>query len=356
MDIPSILDKLNKQTNFSDDQAQRENPGFADQLRNINQFRQGGGAGGQTAPPSSALRVTFSPEAFAQLAQETTLQAGFIFANNHLRAFLANEAGLATETTLAGIAETLNQIQFATEKTADSPLVQRLVDVGIGFPNNPQDPTNAAFTQSPIQDILGRGGLSLFAGFDAINSNLETLRNLQGLAEPTPDLSQMPGDSEGTPMYAHIVNQPQVQDVRLVGGVLDGVKDTLKTKVEGTVDVKQVGRCAGNTIGRMGHAVGIWSNDSCLCAGRFRASESLTGRYFYASRIDRCREPTQRCVQYCDLGRYWIVLSRALRWLTLTAKLRFCVSNSCPPRMAITSPCLFMTGPPLLPRETGALM
>ena len=150
-------------------------------------------------------------------------------------------ANVAQETTLAGIAATLDRVQLATERVADAPLVQGLIDAGIAFPNDPQDPTNAAFTQSPIQDILGRGGLSLFAGFDAINSNLETLRNLQGLAEPTPDLSQMPGGSEGTPMYAHIVNQPQVQDVRLVGGVLDGVKDTLKAKVEGTVDVKQVG-------------------------------------------------------------------------------------------------------------------
>ena len=217
--------------------------GFGDTLGNANQFAPRAGGGGR-AEVSGALRVTFPTEVLSKLAQEETLSKQFLSVNHHLatiRTFIANGADWATETTLAGIAETLNQIQFATEKTADSPLVQRLVDAGIAFPNDPQDPTNAAFTQSPIQDILGRGGLSLFAGFDAINSNLETLRNLQGLAEPTPDLSQMPGGSEGTPMYAHIVNQPQVQDVRLVGGVLDGVKDTLKTKVEGTVDVKQVG-------------------------------------------------------------------------------------------------------------------
>ena len=223
VDIPSILDKLNQQTNFSDDQAQRENPGFGDILRSVNQFRQE--AGGSSGGVSGALRVTFPPEVFAQLAQESTLQAGFIFANDHLRAFLANEAGLATEATLA-------QIQSNTERIADAPLVQQLVDAGVAFPNDPTDPVNAIFTESPIHDFLGRGGLSLFAGFDAIKQNLETLQG----AGDAPNLMQI-GSAEN-PGFFNVLNYPEKQEIT------GKVEVTNKVQIEGNVNAKQVGTFA----------------------------------------------------------------------------------------------------------------
>ena len=104
----------------------------------------------QAAAVSSALRVTFPPEVFAQLAQESTLQAGFIFANDYLRAFLANEAGLATEATLA-------QIQSNTERIADAPLVQQLVDAGVAFPNDPTDPDKRCIHRIAYPRLFGSG-------------------------------------------------------------------------------------------------------------------------------------------------------------------------------------------------------
>ena len=177
----------------------------------------GGGGGG------NAIQVSLPKSTLNAIAQEKTLlemQAGFrsqfqetntyfsnivgglTSANRHLsgirRALLADDTPqiqlsteatlqtLATESTLSALSSTLAQIQLNTERIADAPLVQGLLDAGVEFPNDPLDPTNAAFTQSPIQDILSQGGLSLFAGFDAINQNLEILQGLQRLAEPTP--------------------------------------------------------------------------------------------------------------------------------------------------------------------------
>ena len=152
-------------------------------------------------------------------------------ANQHLatiRTFLANDTDFATETTLAGIAETLDQIKLSTERVADAPLVQGLVDAGVAFPNDPLDPTNAAFTESPIVDILSRGGLGLFAAFSNLNQRIAEM------VEPTPDLMQI-GSAE-SPGFFNILNLPEVQKVE--------VTNKVKTQVEGTVDVKHVGALA----------------------------------------------------------------------------------------------------------------
>ena len=205
----------------------------------------GGGGGGNaiqvTFPPSLRNAITSQANTLLELqsAQKEFFQSSVAFynktgnqnltANQHLsgiRRVLAGETEdnetlnrLATEATLTSISDTLNQIRVETQRVADAPLVDRLVEAGVVFPNDPQDPTNAAFTQSPIQDILSQGGLSLFAGFDAINQNLQTLLDSQ--AQGTPDLSVMPGGDPSTPMYAHILNQtepPAVQKVEVVGG------------------------------------------------------------------------------------------------------------------------------------------
>ncbi len=210
--------------------------GFGDALRNENQFAQRAGGGGR-AGLSGALRVTFPTEVLATLAQEETLSKQFEGANQHLaimRTFIANDI----YPSLTGIADTLNSIRIATEKTADSPLVERLVDQGVAFPNDPTDPTNRALVNSPIVDILSQSGLSLFAGFDNIQRNLDLLQEGAVKAQPV-DLSQMAGASESNPLYAHIVNQsepPAVQKVEMVNKPL--------VRIEGTVPVKHVGSLA----------------------------------------------------------------------------------------------------------------
>ena len=116
--------------------------------------------------------------------------------------------------------------------------MERLVDQGVAFPNDPTDPTNRALVNSPIVDILSQSGLSLFAGFDNIQRNLDLLQEGAVKAQPV-DLSQMAGASESNPLYAHIVNQsepPAVQKVEMVNKPL--------VRIEGTVPVKHVGSLA----------------------------------------------------------------------------------------------------------------
>ena len=147
------------------------------------------------------------------------------------------------------MAETLNQIRFATQRVADAPLVDRLVDAGVAFPNDPTDPTNAALTQSPINDILGQGGLSLFANFDKIDQNLQTLLDAQQQTQGTPDLSVIPGTDPSNPMYIVDVNRDTPRKVEIVntpkmvvdGGVLDGVRNPVDVKQVGVVQVSQSG-------------------------------------------------------------------------------------------------------------------
>ena len=104
----------------------------------------------------------------------------------------------------------------------------------MGFPNDPTDPTNAALTQSPINDILGQGCLSLLSSFDAIAQNLEILQGGAANAQPA-DLSQMPGSTPDNPMYIIDTSRPPVQKVE----VMNTVKT--ETKVMNDVNVKQVG-------------------------------------------------------------------------------------------------------------------
>ena len=221
--------------------------GFAEALRNANQFRPG--AGGGHAGQAGTLRVALPTETLSRLAQQETLLKQFTGANQHLaimRTFIANEMFPSLNTQLTEITDALNSIRIATEKTAEAPLVERLVDAGVAFPNDPQDPTNAALTQSPIQDILSQGGLSLFAGFDNIDKNLQTLLDAQSQAQGTPDLSVIPGTDPSNPMYIVDVNRDTPRKVEIVGGNVDAkiVNKTLDTNVVNTVGVKHVGALA----------------------------------------------------------------------------------------------------------------
>ena len=279
VDIPAILDKLNQQTNFSDDQAQRENPGFGDILRSVNQFRQetGGQIGG--AWPSGSLRVTLPTEAFAELAQETTLQSGFIFANDHLaiiRTLLANDdAAFATETTLAGMAETLDRIELATERIADQPLVDQLIEAGVAFPQSLEERIN-----SFLPDVLSQGGLNQFSTFGNLNRRIETgelapdlaqigseerpgffnvanLPEIAGLLAPA-DMSLMPGGTADNPAFVSLVNLPAIQKVEVtnpqekveVTNEKINVEGSVKAEVSNTVGVRQVGSFAVTQAGQ----------------------------------------------------------------------------------------------------------
>ena len=134
----------------------------------------GGGGGGNaiqvTFPPSLRNAITDQAGTLKEIqaSQKEFFQSSIAFfdtsgeqgltTNQHLsgirRALLSEDAPqvqLATEATLVGMTETLNQIQLNTERIADAPLVNRLVDAGAAFPNDPTDPTNAALTQSPDQ-------------------------------------------------------------------------------------------------------------------------------------------------------------------------------------------------------------
>ena len=114
----------------------------------------------------------------------------------------------------------------------------------MAFPNDPQDPTNAALTQSPIVDILSQGGLNLFAGFDNIDRNLQTLLDAQSQAQGTPDLSVM--GTPDNPIYIRDVDAGAPRKVEIVGGNVDAkvVNKTIDANVVNTVGVKQVGAFA----------------------------------------------------------------------------------------------------------------
>ena len=224
IDIPDILDRLNEQTDFTRGAPiNAGQQGFGETLRSVNQFQREGGAGGG-GTQGSALRVTFPPELFQQLAQETTLQTGFLFANQYLEAvsteqknvtvqleilnsFLSNGmfpaidtrlANAAQESTLASIHTTLDYIRRATERTADAPLVEELRRIGVSFPNDPTDPTNAALTASPIVDILGRGGLNLFANFDLLAQRFADLLPDETANQDTDATTPEPPDESDT--------------------------------------------------------------------------------------------------------------------------------------------------------------
>ena len=250
---------------------------------NTDQFRTGGRCGWtDSAGVSGALRVTFPTEVLSKLAQEETLSKQFVGANQHLaimRTFIANEMFPSLNTQLTEITDALNSIRIATEKTAEAPLVERLVNAGVAFPNDPQDPTNAAFTQSPIQDILSQGGLSLFAGFDNIDRNLQTLLDAQSQVQGTPDLSVIPGTDPSNPMYIVDVNRDTPRKVEIVGGNVDAkiVNKTLDTNVVNTVGVKQVGVVQVTQGGEWVMQLAGGGTLSCLCRGRKACSRTLLG-------------------------------------------------------------------------------
>lgn len=144
---------------------------------------------------------------------------------------LASVAQAATtqETTLSSIASTLDSIRIATQRTADAPLVDRLLEAGVLFPQSPEDRINSA-----LPDFLTQQGLGLFADQDRLNSFLADMG-------PTPDLTGGLGDSEGNPLFAK-VEFPDVQKVEVIGGKVDAnVTNEVSVKQVGTVKVTQEG-------------------------------------------------------------------------------------------------------------------
>ena len=235
----------------------------------------GGGGGGnaiQVSLPKSTLNAIAQEKTLLELhagfrsqfqetnTYSTNIVGGLTSANQHLsgirRALLADDTPqiqlsteatlqtLATESTLSALSITLAQIQLNTERIADAPLVQGLLDAGVEFPNDPLDPTNAAFTQSPIQDILSQGGLSLFANFDKIDRNLQTLLDAQSQAQGTPDLSVM--GTPDNPIYIRDIDAGAPRKVEIVGGNVDAkvVNKTIDANVVNTVGIKQAGAFA----------------------------------------------------------------------------------------------------------------
>ena len=137
-------------------------------------------------------------------------------------------AAVAQETTLSSIAGTLEGIRIATERTADAPLVDRLIEAGIVFPQTPEERTNSA-----LPDFLTQQGLGLFADQDRLNSFLADMG-------PTPDLTAGIG-GEGNPLFAK-VEFPDVQKVEVVSGKVDAnVTNEVNVKQVGTVQVTQAG-------------------------------------------------------------------------------------------------------------------
>ena len=242
VDIPDVLTRLNQQTNFTDDQAQRENPGFAEILGAHSQFRPGGGGGGVAGQQQASLRVAFPTEAFNALVNIHTtinlLGKEFASANEHLalanvealsmRTFIENGMFPALHTQGQQIAGILETMRSGIDRIADAPLVQGFVDAGVRFPNDPTDPTNAALRESPITDVLSQPGLDLFAAQDRLMSLA------QGLAGHGPDLSQIGG--AGSPLHIKDVDISTTRKVEVVN-----LPDLQKVQVTNEVSVKQVG-------------------------------------------------------------------------------------------------------------------
>ena len=134
------------------------------------------------------------------------------------------------DTTLKTLPETLDSIRFEMQRIADAPLVDQLVQAGVTFPQTLQERTD-------FPDVLSQGGISLFSAINNLNTWLSELASPE--LAPTPNLAEIPGSSEGNPLYAHIVNQPEAIDVRLVGGKIDSVGE-----IKGQVNVQHVGALA----------------------------------------------------------------------------------------------------------------
>ena len=144
-------------------------------------------------------------------------------------------ANVAQETTLVGVSDKLDSIRLETQRIADQPIVAQLRDAGVLLPQRLEDRTN-----SFLPDVLTQGGINQLANLENAERNVALLQEAQANAQPA-DLSLMLGSSESNPMYAHIVNQPPVQEIR---GKVEITNKTIDANVVNTVGVKQVGTFA----------------------------------------------------------------------------------------------------------------
>ena len=142
---------------------------------------------------------------------------------------------VAQETTLVGVSDKLDSIRLETQRIADQPIVAQLRDAGVLLPQKREDRTN-----SFLIDVLTQGGINQLANLENAERNVALLQEAQANAQPA-DFSLMLGSSEANPMYAHIVNQPPVQEIR---GKVEVTNKTIDANVVNTVGVKQVGTFA----------------------------------------------------------------------------------------------------------------
>ena len=162
--------------------------------------------------PGISICAVWGASALAGVAQDDTLR----FAVTSL-SFIDEQTKIISDLLSQGN-DLLDGILSEKRRVADAPLVEKLLDAGVAFPNDPLDPTNAALTQSPIQDILSQGGLSLLSSFDAIAQNLEVLQGGAANAQPA-DLSQIPGTTPDNPIFIIDTSRPPVQKVEVMNTV-----------------------------------------------------------------------------------------------------------------------------------------
>ena len=178
-----------------------------------------------TAQAPAAARFNQASSAISAIADVLTVEA------------LAN---VAQETTLVGVSDKLDSIRLEAQRIADQPIVAQLRDAGVLLPQTLEDRTN-----SFLPDVLSQGGINQFANLENADRNLALMQDLQANAQPA-DLSLMLGSSEANPIYAHIVNQPPVQEIR---GKVEVTNKTIDANVVNTVGVNQVGTFAVTQVG-----------------------------------------------------------------------------------------------------------
>ena len=131
--------------------------------------------------------------------------------------------GLATESTLAALTDHAAAIAANTAILTELPIIESLAEQGVSV-EGAQSGLNLGERQTDI---------------------LALLQSAQSLAGPAPNLAEMPGSGEGNPLFAHITNQKEVQDVRLVGGKIESVGSVGSVgEITKQVSVKQVGTIA----------------------------------------------------------------------------------------------------------------
>ena len=123
-------------------------------------------------------------------------------------------ANVAQESTLVGVSDKLDSIRLEAQRIADQPIVSQLRDAGVLLPQTLEDRIN-----SFLPDVLTQGGINQLANLENAERNVALLQEAQANMQPAPELSVIPGSDPSNPMYAHIVNQPPVQDVRVVNEV-----------------------------------------------------------------------------------------------------------------------------------------